>query len=228
MGKKLLEQALSEYNIKLNRRNNDHLSGVIQKLGVDSLNELLEDIGLGKRAGNIVATQISNLINETDKAASLPVALEISGTEGLAIKYGQCCNPIPGDSVIGHFTSGGMVVHQERCKNILSVREDPRECFPVKWDEELDKAFPTEIKVIAEDYPGLLADIAFSISSSDTNIESLEHNDLDSEKVAFHLFIQVYNRDHLAKVVRKLRSMKRVITVNRIHDQEDRHAKTLH
>lgn len=228
VGKKLLEQALSEYNIKLNRRNNDHLSGVIQKLGVDSLNELLEDIGLGKRAGNIVATQISNLINETDKAATLPVALEISGTEGLAIKYGQCCNPIPGDSVIGHFTSGGMVVHQERCKNILSVREDPRECFPVKWDEELDKAFPTEIKVIAEDYPGLLADIAFSISSSDTNIESLEHNDLDSEKVAFHLFIQVYNRDHLAKVVRKLRSMKRVISVNRIHDQEDRHAKTLH
>tara|TARA_B100001250_G_scaffold357022_1_gene332475 strand:- start:4076 stop:6214 length:2139 start_codon:yes stop_codon:yes gene_type:complete len=228
VGKKILEQSLAVHNIKMTRRNNDHLLKAAKKLGVDSLDDLLEEIGLGKRAGNIVATQISNLLNKSENVTSLPIALEISGTEGLTIKYGQCCNPIPGDSVIGHFTSGGMVVHQERCKNILSVREDPKQCFPVKWDEKLEKAFPTEIKVIAEDYPGLLADVAFTISSNDTNIESFEHNDLDSGQVSFHLFIQVYNRDHLAKLVRKLRSMKRVISVNRIHDQEDRDAKTLH
>jgi len=228
LGKKLLEQSLSSQDIKLRRMNQEDLANVLDKIGVRSLNKLLEEIGLGKRVGNIVARQFSSLINNKEHDVDSDIALEITGTEGLVINYAHCCLPIPGDSVIGHFTSGGMVVHQERCKNILAVRDDPKECFPVKWHENVEKVFPTEIKLIGEDYPGLLADIAFMISSNKTNIESLQHNQLETNQVEFFMSLQVHDRNHLAELMKKLRSMKKIISVARIHDQENRNVKILH
>ena len=68
-----------------------------------------------------------------------------------------------GDSVIGHFTAErGLVVHQERCKNILSVREDPQQCFPVNWGEPSGRSFNAQIKVVGRDEPGLLAQLGIS------------------------------------------------------------------
>ena len=78
------------------------------------------------------------------------IPLEITGSEGLVINYATCCRPIPGDSVIGHFTAErGLVVHQERCKNILAVRKDPSQCFPINWHDELNNFFSTQIKILA-------------------------------------------------------------------------------
>ena len=110
----------------------DKLKQALNTLGIKSLNRLLEEIGLGKRVGNVVARQMTSFLNKKgEKKSSDTLSLEITGTEGLVVNYATCCKPIPGDSVIGHFTTNGLVVHQERCKNILSIREDPSQCFPV-------------------------------------------------------------------------------------------------
>ena len=148
LGKKLLDQSLGHLNVKLKHLKKDELRKALDALGVRSLNRLLEEIGLGKRVGNVVSQQMLSVLNkESNKGDSSILALEITGTEGLVVNYATCCKPIPGDSVIGHFTSSGLVVHQERCKNILSVREDPTQCFPVNWHQELDREFSTDIKI---------------------------------------------------------------------------------
>ena len=229
LGKILLDQSLGYLNVKLKHLKKDELREALDALGVRSLNKLLEEIGLGKRVGNVVSRQMISVLNkESNGGDSSILALEITGTEGLVVNYATCCKPIPGDSVIGHFTSSGLVVHQERCKNILSVREDPTQCFPVNWHQELDREFSTDIKILASDEPGLLATMASAITSSTTNIESINTQELDLGHIEFTLTLQVKGRDQLAALIRKLKTLKNILSIHRIHDQEMRQAKTLH
>ena len=229
LGKILLDQSLGYLNVKLKHLKKDELREALDALGVRSLNKLLEEIGLGKRVGNVVSRQMISVLNkENNEGDSSILALEITGTEGLVVNYATCCKPIPGDSVIGHFTSSGLVVHQERCKNILSVREDPTQCFPVNWHQELDREFSTDIKILASDEPGLLATMASAITSSTTNIESINTQELDLGHIEFTLTLQVKERDQLATIIRKLKTLKNILSIHRIHDQEMRQAKTLH
>ena len=229
LGKILLDQSLGYLNVKLKHLKKDELREALDALGVRSLNKLLEEIGLGKRVGNVVSRQMISVLNkENNEGDSSILALEITGTEGLVVNYATCCKPIPGDSVIGHFTSSGLVVHQERCKNILSVREDPTQCFPVNWHQELDREFSTDIKILASDEPGLLATMASTITGSAINIESINTQELDLGHIEFTLTLQVKERDQLATIIRKLKTLKNILSIHRIHDQEMRQAKTLH
>ena len=230
LGKKLLDQSLSSNDLTLRSVNKKVLRNALDSIGVKSLNRLLEEIGLGKRVGNVVAKQIIGFLKkDTTKKGDKPVPLEITGSEGLVVNYATCCRPIPGDSVIGHFTADrGMVVHQERCKNILPFREDPSQCFPVNWRDKLEKLFSTEIKMVASDELGLLAQVSTTIASMETNIESIQTNEFFDGTSGITMILQVHDRNHLAKILRKLRSMSTVISVSRIHDQEMRNIEILH
>ncbi len=229
-GKKLLEQSLANMDIKLRDIDKKDLRKVLNNIGVRSLNRLLEEIGLGLRVGNIVAQQIIGFLKETSShKASEIVPLEITGSEGLIVNYAVCCKPIPGDSVIGHFTAErGLVVHQERCKNILSVREDRQQCFPINWGEPAGRLFNAQIKVVGKDEPGLLANLASVITSQETNIASIQTTEINTGMHEFVLDLEVIDRLHLSKILRKIRSLSNIVSVSRIHDWEMRQAQALH
>ena len=229
-GKKLLEQSLNNLNIKLKNIDKDKLRGALDSIGGRSLNRILKEIGLGIRVANVVARQIAGFVNKDGEIESdSAIPLEITGSEGLVVNYAPCCKPIPGDSVMGHFTADkGLVVHQERCKNILSFRKDPQQCFPVNWGESSGKVFTSQIKIMANDEPGLLANIASAITETGTNISSIQTTDLNSGIHDFVLDLEVSDRLHLSKIIKKIKTLKSIASVSRIHDQEERQAKVLH
>ena len=229
-GKKLLDQSLANMGIKLRDIEKTDLRKVLNNIGVRSLNRLLEEIGLGLRVGNIVAQQITGFLKGNHKVEEKDVVpLEITGSEGLIVNYAVCCKPIPGDSVIGHFTAErGLVVHQERCKNILSVREDPQQCFPVNWGEPSGRSFNAQIKVVGRDEPGLLANLASVITSQETNIASIQTTEINTGMHEFVLDLEVSDRLHLSKILRKIRTLNNIVSVSRIHDWEMRQATALH
>ena len=229
-GKKLLEQSLENLNIKLKNVDKDKLRGALDSIGGRSLNRILKEIGLGIRVANVVARQIAGFVNKDSEIESdSAIPLEITGSEGLVVNYAPCCKPIPGDSVMGHFTADkGLVVHQERCKNILSFRKDPQQCFPVNWGESSGKVFTSQIKIMANDEPGLLANIASAITETGTNISSIRTTDLNSGIHDFVLDLEVSDRLHLSKIIKKIKTLKSIASVSRIHDQEERHVKVLH
>ena len=229
-GKKLLEQSLQNLNIKLKDVDKDKLRGALDSIGGRSLNRILKEIGLGIRVANVVAQQIAGFVNKDGEIESdSAIPLEITGSEGLVVNYAPCCKPIPGDSVMGHFTADkGLVVHQERCKNILSFRKDPQQCFPVNWGESSGKVFTSQIKIRANDAPGLLANIASAITETGTNISSIQTTDLNSGIHDFVLDLEVSDRLHLSKIIKKIKTLKSIASVSRIHDQEERQAKVLH
>ena len=228
--KKLLEQSLQNLDIKLKNVDKDKLRGALDSIGGRSLNRILKEIGLGIRVANVVARQIAGFVNKDSKIESdSTIPLEITGSEGLVVNYAPCCKPIPGDSVMGHFTADkGLVVHQERCKNILSFRKDPQQCFPVNWGKSSGKVFTSQIKIMANDEPGLLANIASAITETGTNISSIQTTDLNSGIHDFVLDLEVSDRLHLSKIIKKIKTLKSIASVSRIHDQEERQAKVLH
>lgn len=231
LGKRFLDQHLLSLNLDLKKIDKKDLRNALDAIGTRSLNLLLEEIGLGKRVGNIVANQISGYLSKDklNKKNKL-IPLEITGSEGLVVNYATCCRPIPGDSVIGHFTAErGLVVHQERCKNILAVRKDPSQCFPINWHDDLNNFFSTKIKILTKDEPGVLATISTTIANMETNIDSLQVSPESGSGTSDFIFgVQVKGRDHLARLLRSLRSMSLVLSAKRLHDQENRHEERLH
>ena len=92
----------------------------------------------------------------------------------------------------------------------------------------MERDFSTDIKILASDEPGLLATMASTITNSATNIESIQTKELDLGHIEFVLTLQVKGRDQLALVIRRLKALKNILSITRIHDQEMREARTLH
>ena len=222
-GKKLLENSLAQHNLKLRSIPKSRMSKLLDSLKVNSLNDLLQQIGLGIRPSNFVANQIMQAIDFDSPSLIESSNLQISGSEGLLVTYGPCCKPIPGDPVVAHFTAGrGMVIHQERCKNILPIKDDPALCAPVQWEDNIDGDFSAELVVTTQDRPGILAEISSAISEMNKNIEGIRGEAPVGNQVQLFLIIEVSGRDDLANIMKALKKTKNVISVNRVHSSEDR------
>jgi RelA/SpoT family (p)ppGpp synthetase len=219
-GKALLEQSLSPHGIKLRNVPKERMSKLLDSINVISVRELLEQIGSGQRPSLVVANQIIQFLDYDQKDLIEFSNIKISGSEGLLITYAACCKPIPGDNIIAHNSNiKGIVIHTERCKNMVSIRKDPAHCSPVKWESQVEGEFPVEIKVLSEDRPGLLAEISASISDIGSNIESFRMDPPAGNSVQMYIILDVIDRIHLARVMRRIRRLKQVLSVSRIHNQ---------
>ena len=220
-GKSILEQALAPHEIKLRNIPKNRLEKLLSSINVKSMRQLLEEIGSGKRSSLVVAHQIIQFL-DFDQTDLIEFSnIQISGSEGLVISYAPCCRPIPGDNIIAHFSNTkGIVIHTERCKNIRSIRKDPALCAQVNWDEKVEGDFSVEIKVLSEDKPGLLAEISTVISNYQANIESFKTDSPIGNSIQMHIIMNVSDRDHLARIMRKLRRLNPVLSVFRVQNKD--------
>ena len=220
-GKSILEQALAPHEIKLRNIPKNRMDKLLASINVKSVRELLEEIGSGKRSSLVVAHQIIQFL-DFDQSDLIELSnIQISGSEGLVISYATCCRPIPGDNIIAHFSNTkGIVIHTERCKNIRSIRKDPALCAQVNWDEKVEGDFAVEIKVLSEDKPGLLAEISTVISNYQANIESFKTDAPIGNSIQMHIVMNVTDRDHLARIMRKLRRLSTVLSVFRLQNKD--------
>ena len=220
-GKSILEQALAPHEIKLRNIPKNRMDKLLASINVKSVRELLEEIGSGKRSSLVVAHQIIQFL-DFDQSDLIELSnIQISGSEGLVISYATCCRPIPGDNIIAHFSNTkGIVIHTERCKNIRSIRKDPALCAQVNWDGKVEGDFAVEIKVLSEDKPGLLAEISTVISNYQANIESFKTDAPIGNSIQMHIVMNVTDRDHLARIMRRLRRLSPVLSVFRLQNKD--------
>ena len=220
-GKSILEQALAPHEIKLRNIPKNRMEKLLSSINVKSVRQLLEEIGSGKRSSLVVAHQIIQFL-DFDQTDLIEFSnMQISGSEGLVISYAPCCRPIPGDNIIAHFSNTkGIVIHTERCKNIRPIRKDPALCAQVNWDEKVEGDFSVEIKVLSEDKPGLLAEISTVISNYQANIESFKTDSPIGNSIQMHIIMKVIDRDHLARIMRKLRRLSTVLSVFRVQNKD--------
>ncbi|MEP6571175.1 MAG: bifunctional (p)ppGpp synthetase/guanosine-3',5'-bis(diphosphate) 3'-pyrophosphohydrolase [Gemmatimonadota bacterium] len=140
--------------------------------------------------------------------------IRIQGVDGLVVRYAQCCQPVPGDSVVGYVTQGrGISIHRADCPNLLTLSGEDRR-VEIDWREVAGEAFAVRLAVSAEERRGLYADIMEAISQSGTNIKGADLQTKDGT-VYGTVFVEVDNLPHLAKVIKAVRKVKGVTDVER-------------
>jgi GTP pyrophosphokinase/guanosine-3',5'-bis(diphosphate) 3'-pyrophosphohydrolase len=215
LGERLLRQellALGVVPLSVRGEAWDHL---VRSCGKKTLEELYTDIGLGKRLPSIVARR---LLARDDLSADAPsqVALAIRGTEGMAIQLARCCQPIPGDPIIGSIKKGsGLVIHAHDCPAIRKSRSsEPHQWIDVEWEPEEGKLFQIDLTVEVRNERGVLAQVAAAIAEAGSNIEHVTmETDPEGLRTLLRFTIQVAHRVHLAKVMRSLRRVREVTRI---------------
>jgi GTP pyrophosphokinase len=140
--------------------------------------------------------------------------IKIQGVDGLMVRYAQCCQPVPGDAVVGYVTQGrGISIHRADCPNLLTLAADERR-VDIDWQETQGESFAVRLAVSAEDRRGLYADIMEAVSQSGTNIKGADLWTKDGS-VFGQIFVEVDNLGHLAKVIKAVRRVKGVTEIER-------------
>ena len=140
--------------------------------------------------------------------------IKIQGVDGLLVRYAQCCQPVPGDSVVGYVTQGrGISIHRADCPNLLTLSAGDRR-VEIDWQEQEGESFAVRLVVNAEDRRGLYADILQAISATGTNIRGADLHTKDGSAFGT-VFVEVDNLTHLAKVLKAIRRVKGVSAVDR-------------
>jgi len=141
--------------------------------------------------------------------------IKIHGVEGLMVRYAQCCQPVPGDPVVGYVTQGrGISIHRNDCPNLLTLSGDEERRVEIDWREVEGETFVVRLAVSGEDRRGLYADICEAISGTGTNIRSAELASKDG--VVFgSVLVEVENNTHLHKVLKAVRKVKGVTEIAR-------------
>jgi GTP pyrophosphokinase len=143
--------------------------------------------------------------------------IKIQGVDGLMVRYAQCCQPVPGDPVVGYVTQGrGISIHRSDCPNLLVLSTGAERRVEIDWQESEGETFVVRLTVSGEDRRGLYADICEAITESGTNIRSADLATKDGT-VFGTVLVEVENHGHLTKVIKAIRRVKGVTDVLR-HD----------
>jgi len=219
LGRRMLERALGVFETSADKVPGKRVRALLDEYHLKTEEDLLVEIGLGRRSSVLVAQALSPSGYGGSDAENNGTAMQplvIKGSEGMVTRFSKCCRPIPGDPVVGVITGGrGMMIHTQACRNIADDKYPAENCIDVQWEPGLDEEFPVEISVIVEEHRGVLARVATIIGDTDSNIENvgIEERDGLTNNLLFRL--TVHNRQHLARVMRRVRSLPSVIKITR-------------
>ena len=232
-GKLMLESELKRGGVSLDEYRGSRMSRILEMIGVNSLNELLTDLGSGKKTGALVAERFfSGLKIRKNKNPKLKaMVLSDHQIEGVSVIYAKCCMPIHGDPITAHSdTDRGIVIHHARCRQVAPHRSHniSSRYFPAMWGSDSKELhYKGHVKIHAEDRPGILADIASVFTKSNLNIVNIQSRDIDSMIIEFVVEVEVLNTDSLNKLMVKLRSLRYVTSCSRIvNDTKTKNEKT--
>ena len=216
LGERLLNQALQSLGVKPQDMDEAHWNKLLRDTGVKTRQDMLADIGLGRRLNVVVARQLAS-IGETaaNEMAPSPV-ITIQGTEGMAVQFAQCCRPIPGDPIVGVIKSGqGLMVHTHDCPTLRRGRSSGEQWLDVAWDKNINRPFDVNIKLLVADRRGVLAKVSAAIAEAEANIENISFTH-EGEYSGLHFTLEVSNRLHLANIMRSLRGIPEVVRIIRV------------
>lgn len=244
VGKSEIERELKKFNRSYTETQLEEIvSAVAARIGITSADDLYNTVGYG---GLSITKLLSKLRDEFDRVVSVPEPQEkitdvthiktvekprsrsshggivIDGADGCAVKFAKCCNPLPGDSVVGFITKGfGVSVHKADCPNVIAgmKREADRDRYVSAWWEagsEWDKpAYEAFIQIYCRDTIGLLANVSVALADMRVSITSISSQKCQNDSTILNLSITCKNTDHVNSIVSRIKSIDGVVDVVR-------------
>jgi len=232
LGKDLLEKELRKYDLQQAKLvKSGELARVASDFSFQDVDDLIAAVGYGKVTANQIIGKIlpPERLEQKEQAeegrlkqfiqrvthGSPKDALLIKGVDNVVVRYAGCCNPLPGDKVVGFITRGrGVTIHTSDCKNV--IENDPQRKVEVEWDSAKEYIYPVRIRIYSDDKKGMLADISNSITSHEANITNARVETTDEKKAIGTFEVEIRDLNHLKKVIKGLEKIKGVQRVERI------------
>lgn len=232
LGKEICEKEFKRHGLDFYRMLKSGEMENLAKVGLNlaGVDNLLAGIGYGKLSihqvlGKLLPEEklealegkgVSAFKKVLQKLKKTPKeAITVKGIEDVMIKFARCCNPLPGDKIIGFITRGkGVAIHSKDCLNVLNADQDRK--IEVEWDKRLKATRPARIEVICQDEKGVLADMSSTISSAEANISSANIRTTPDKKAICTFEVEVNDLEHLTSIIKNLRRIRKVIKVERV------------
>ena len=232
LGREMLEKAFRKEKLSfLNLMKSEQMVAVAADFGFKTVDDLIANVGYGKitplqvvrkivpkreaEAATVEESIFNKLIGRVGRKKKLKTGVLVKGVDDILIKFGKCCQPVPGDSIVGYITRGfGVTVHRTNCVNAL--RMNPERQIEVEWNREVGEVYPVKIRIISQDRVGLLADVVGNISKFGANILNATSEIRDNKMVDSFFTIGVEDISHLDKILSAVRKVKRVQDVKRV------------
>ena len=230
-GKELFEREAKKLGLDLNILDNEKIYHKLAKeLSINSISDLFASIGYGNFKEKLVINKILNIKNAIEnigltkneddylKSSSSKkdaTGVRIDGLEGMKIKFAKCCNPVPGDEIIGFVTRGyGVSIHRKDCTNIANLLDSDR-CLEAEWDAAASEKFLANVTIRAVDRTGILSEITAMAKEAGIGIQSLSAKSNTISDIFIYLTFEVSGREELDKMMQKLRTINGVLDVYR-------------
>jgi len=229
LGQEMCEKAFRKHRLNFNTlAKSEKMAEVIDHFGFKAVEDLIASVGYGKNTPLQILQRFMPKPEPQDENESIlnkimgrvrkkkpGAGVLVKGVDDILIKFGKCCEPVPGDYITGYITRGyGVTVHRTGCVNALKM--NPERQVEVEWDEVLTETYPLKIRVNSVDRVGLLADVASNISKNGANILAANTQTREDDTVDSLFTISVEGTDHLNRVLLSIRKVKGVQSVRRI------------
>jgi GTP pyrophosphokinase len=229
LGREMLDKAFRKERLSFTTLSkSEKMNEVVEAQGVKTLDDLIANVGYGKVTPLQVLRPFTVKPESPDSRESILEKLMsrvrkkkpragvlVKGVEDILIKFGKCCQPVPGDPIIGYITQGyGVTVHRASCVN--AMRSSPERQIDVEWNTESAESYPVKIQIISNDRLGLLADLVGNISKLGANILHASSDTKENKMVESHFTIGVTDTGHLERILSAMRRVKQVQDARRI------------
>ncbi|KRA54690.1 (p)ppGpp synthetase [Pseudoxanthomonas sp. Root65] len=218
LGHRMLDRALEDLDSSLERLPQQRLEAFLSEHKYPRLEAFLADVALGNWMPSQAAQALTAFaeLRAGGHSKHSQEKILITGGERGVVSFAQCCQPIPGDEIMGYHTAGkGIVVHRLDCPNVTEFRKSPERWVPIAWDAKVTGDYDAALLIDVENRPGVLAQVAAAVAKSLSNIERVEYLERDINVAVLRFSIQVRDRNHLAEVMRRLRRLNVVHGVRR-------------
>ncbi len=234
-GKDMLEKEVKRLGYKSSDfLREDWLKNIANKASINTIDDLYASIGYGNITLNHVISKLKNKYNEFYKLENEKDFVEskiqqpsskknkptqgvvVKGVDNIKIRFSKCCNPVPGDEIVGFITRGrGISVHRADCPNIV-VSDDVERFIEVHWDTEKRTSYQAEIQIKAIDRSGLLADITQRVTEADIGVLSLNARTTKDKIVFVNLTLEIKDVEELKLLIKKVKKIKNILDVYRV------------
>ncbi|CAB1079324.1 Guanosine-3',5'-bis(diphosphate) 3'-pyrophosphohydrolase (EC / GTP pyrophosphokinase (EC, (p)ppGpp synthetase II [Olavius algarvensis Delta 1 endosymbiont] len=230
LGREMLEKAFRKEKLNFSALSKtEQLAKVATHFGFKIVDDLVANVGYGKITPLQVVRKIApkqepaadqesifnKLVGRVVRKKRLKDGVLVKGVDDILIRFGKCCQPVPGDPIIGYITRGyGVTVHRTNCVNALQMT--PERQIEVEWNQEASETYPVKIKIVSGDRVGLLADVVGNISKFGANILNASSETRENKMVDSYFTIGVEDTGHLERILSAVRKVKLVQDVKRI------------
>lgn len=212
------------------------LKNVAGKVSISSIEDLYASIGYGSITINQVISKLKEIYSEHFKPSEKEIVeskiqksqnkskprpthgIVVKDIDNVKIKFSKCCNPVPGDDIVGFITRGrGVSIHRTDCPNLSTILGGQEErSIEVSWDIEKKSSYSAEIQVKATDRPGLLAEIALRVNDADVGLLSLNARTNKDKSVMINMTLEIHDKEQLNELMKRLRRIGNVFDVYRV------------